>query len=281
MAMDTPFGDHALNFKDFVHLVVDRSVRPGRPVEDGVRCQGLSNDLWKVAECCWVKESNDRLKAAELCDELEKCLASQRESKVTSLSLPLRSKLQTGPSTRGAQFISSPQPILGSRDKQVTLRKQVTSHHPTKQGPERMSRSSSQRSQQGSSKTSNPPLRHRDVDGRVLDSAASSTKQSPPPAITQRGGSFRNFSVKHFLPTKKEPNAGAQEDLWDGEKSIEHYLCLAQNLRDDGERLKAQGDYEGAMMHFAQAETLVLEKIPKHRVYPDIPPQKQHNLALV
>ena len=121
MAMETPLGH--IPVANFVQLVVDRNVRPERPSEDDVQCQGLSDDLWRIAESCWVKEANDRPNATTLCDEVERCLASHRESKVPSSSSSLLPELQTGSSAQVSQPISSSQFFLESRDKSCTAPK--------------------------------------------------------------------------------------------------------------------------------------------------------------
>ena len=276
MAMKTPLGH--IPVTDFVHLVVDRNVRPERPPEDDVQCQGLSDDLWRIAERCWVKEPIDRPNATTLCDEMERCLASHRESKVAPSTLPPLSRLQTGSSTRGAQFISSPQPILESRDKSVTLRRQVTSYPPTLKAPEKLNRLSFQRSQQGSSQTSNPSLRLTEVDWIDINSSAGSTKQSPSPAISQQ----RSLRHRPKRPlTMEELDARARDDLWDEKETLGHYLAIAGRFRKHGNDLQTQGDYENAYVQFAKAAALVLEKMPFHREYKEISAEKQRNLATV
>ena len=275
MAMKTPLGH--IPVTDFVHLVVDRNVRPERPPEDDVQCQGLSDDLWRIAERCWVKEPNDRPNVTTLCDEMERCLASHRESKVNLSSLPPLSKGKTGSSTRGTQFISSPEPILELRDKSVTLR-QVTSNPPTLKDPETLIRLSSQRSQQNSSQTSNPSLPLADVDWIDINSSAGSTKQSTPPANSQQR-SLRNRSKRPL--TIEELDARARDDLWDGKEALGHYLTIAGRFRNDGNNLQARGDHESAYVQFAKAAALVVDKIPLHRGYMNLSAEKKRNLATV
>jgi len=273
MAMKTPLGH--IPETHFVELVVDRNVRPERPLKEDVQCKGLSDDLWRIAERCWVKEPNDRPSAAILCDEMERCLASQRESKVTSSTLPILPKPQTGSSTRVAHFISSPQPTLESRDKPVTPRKQVTSYLP--KAPEKLIRLWAQRSQ-GSSQTSNPPLRHTDVDWIIVDSSAGSTKQSPSPAINQQ----RSLPSRSKRPlTMEELKSRVPDDLWDGKETLGYYLALAGRFRNNGNDLQERGDHESAYVQFANAAALVLEVIPHHREYTNLSAEKQRNLATV
>jgi hypothetical protein len=272
MTTDVPLG--YIPFTDLFDLVVDRNIRPERPDEED--CPDLSDELWDIAKRCWVKKPEERPDATTLCDEMERCLASHREAKATSSFLPPPS--QTGSSTRGAQFISLPQPILEQRDKSVTLRKQVTSYPRTLKAPERLSRSSSQRSQQASYQTSNPPLRYMDIDRLDIDFSTGSTKQPPPPAITQQR-SLRNPSRRPL--TMEELDARARDDLWDGKEALGHYLTIASRFRNDGNDLQAQGDYESAYVHFAKAATLVLEKMPLHREYMNLPVEKRRNLDTV
>lgn len=42
--------------------------RPSRPQE--AERLGLSDPLWKMAECCWQKSPKERLKASEVVDLL-------------------------------------------------------------------------------------------------------------------------------------------------------------------------------------------------------------------
>ena len=237
----------------FIDLVVERNVRPERPKEDGVKCQGFSDGLWSIAECCWVKEPNRRPNANNLCDNMERCLAAHRESKVTSSPLPLLSGLPPGSSTWGAQVNSSPQPILQSGD------------HPTQKAPERLSRSSSQRSQQGSSPTSDPPFRHADANRILLNSSAGSTKQSPPPAITQQRSLWGNPSKRPL--TIEQLKARAEDQLWGEKEDVGHSLKSVTRFHTDGKLFQEQGDIESAYVQFAKAETLALEKIPRDKTY--------------
>jgi STAM-binding protein len=105
-----------------------------------------------------------------------------------------------------------------------------------------------------------------------------STKQSPPTAISQQR-SLRNLSKRPL--TMEELDTRARDDLWDGKETLGHYLAIAGRFRNDGNDLQARGDYESAYVQFAKAAALVLEKIPLHREYMNLPAEKRRNLATV
>jgi len=57
----------------------------------------------------------------------------------------------------------------------------------------------------------------------------------------------------------------AQDNLWDENKDLKHYLRVAGDYRRDGKEFVRTGDLENAFVQFSRAATLVLEKLPQHR----------------
>ena len=69
---ETPFAE--MNYSDFVELVARQDVRPERPEEDEV--PQLSDEVWELAENCWVKDPRKRPKAADICDTISRLLGA-------------------------------------------------------------------------------------------------------------------------------------------------------------------------------------------------------------
>jgi hypothetical protein len=57
-----------MDYLDFVELVVRQNVRPERPEDEDA--PGLSDEIWALAEACWVKDPRKRPIASALCDAL-------------------------------------------------------------------------------------------------------------------------------------------------------------------------------------------------------------------
>jgi WD40 repeat protein len=69
-ANETPLSD--LSFVEFLELVVRQDVRPEQP--DDEDAPYLSDEIWELAEKCWVKEPKHRPTASAVCDTLSHLL---------------------------------------------------------------------------------------------------------------------------------------------------------------------------------------------------------------
>ncbi|TFK68136.1 kinase-like protein [Pluteus cervinus] len=75
-AEDMPLGH--VPYNDFIDLVVARDTRPERPDED--EAPALTDELWDIAERCWVKNPKERPTAAVVCDDLQRCRDNNKHS---------------------------------------------------------------------------------------------------------------------------------------------------------------------------------------------------------
>ncbi|KAH9903372.1 hypothetical protein C8Q73DRAFT_674442 [Cubamyces lactineus] len=71
----------------------------------------------------------------------------------------------------------------------------------------------------------------------------------------------------HRPATIAELAAQAQQNLWDPNIGLKHWLRTAEKARRLGDQLVKDNDYEGAFVEYAKAATIVLEKLPTHREY--------------
>lgn len=72
----------------------------------------------------------------------------------------------------------------------------------------------------------------------------------------------------------------AQQNLWDPEKGLKHWLRTAEKSRRAGQDYLDAQDYESAFIEFARAATLVLERLPTHREYNTLlSADQRHNLG--
>lgn len=75
-------------------------------------------------------------------------------------------------------------------------------------------------------------------------------------------------SRTYYRPaTIAELAAKAQENLWNGNLGLKHWLRTAEKARRTAESLIQAHDYEAAFVEYAKAATIVLEKLPTHREY--------------
>ncbi|KAI0657521.1 hypothetical protein C8Q70DRAFT_1002072 [Cubamyces menziesii] len=83
------------------------------------------------------------------------------------------------------------------------------------------------------------------------------------------GPSSSRSSRNHFHrpATIAELAAQAQQNLWDPNIGLKHWLRTAEKARRLGDQLVKDNDYEGAFVEYAKAATIVLEKLPTHREY--------------
>lgn len=70
MTLEIPLGH--IDHSEFTQLVVNQNVRPERP--DDADSLGLSDELWELAEQCWVKEPLNRPSASIVCDDMKSFL---------------------------------------------------------------------------------------------------------------------------------------------------------------------------------------------------------------
>jgi tetratricopeptide (TPR) repeat protein len=63
-----------------LELVVDRDVRPEQPEYD--EAPQMSDDIWQLAESCWVKTPQSRPIASALCDAIKQLLEDERVDKL-------------------------------------------------------------------------------------------------------------------------------------------------------------------------------------------------------
>lgn len=96
-AAEIPLGH--LPYQDFVDLVVKRDVRPERPEDEDA--PQLSDELWGLAERCWVKDPRARPDAVAVCDEMTRCL-----------NLVKTSALQTNDTLPPSTIPPKPQPQI-------------------------------------------------------------------------------------------------------------------------------------------------------------------------
>jgi len=64
--MDIPLGH--IDYDQFIQLVVNEDVRPERPDDD--EALDMTDDLWSLAERCWVKDPLSRPSANIVCDDI-------------------------------------------------------------------------------------------------------------------------------------------------------------------------------------------------------------------
>lgn len=88
---------------DFVDLVVHRGVRPKRPDRD-VAPQ-LSNQLWELAERCWVKDPRHRPTASVVCDTLNQSFEA------AAVAPPAVAVSQWSPLPYGPTQVNVPRPL--------------------------------------------------------------------------------------------------------------------------------------------------------------------------
>ncbi|KAH9947862.1 hypothetical protein B0H21DRAFT_736658 [Amylocystis lapponica] len=73
--------------------------------------------------------------------------------------------------------------------------------------------------------------------------------------------------VNNRPATIAELAARAQDNLWDPNLPLKHWLRAAEKARRTAEAYVNGGDYERGFIEFAKAATIVLEKLPTHREY--------------
>ncbi|KAI0372553.1 Mov34-domain-containing protein [Pilatotrama ljubarskyi] len=93
------------------------------------------------------------------------------------------------------------------------------------------------------------------------------------------GPSSSRSSRNHFYrpATIAELAAQAQENLWNPNLGLKHWLRTAEKARRTAEQLIQAHDYEGAFVEYAKAATIVLEKLPTHREYQTLLNADQRN----
>ncbi|KAF8887344.1 kinase-like domain-containing protein [Infundibulicybe gibba] len=98
---EVPLGH--LAYTDFVDLVVGKNVRPEKPDEEDA--PDLSDELWALAEACWVKAARERPDAVTVCDEMTRCWSINQGSARATIeaSSPTRSVPPASYSTSPAQ----------------------------------------------------------------------------------------------------------------------------------------------------------------------------------
>lgn len=95
-------------------------------------------------------------------------------------------------------------------------------------------------------------------------------------------GPSSGYYVGHRPATIAELAAKAQENLWDPNKPLKHWLRAAEKSRRTAEAYVESGDYERGFIEFARAATIVLEKLPYHREYSTLlNPDQRQNLGMV
>ena len=102
------------------------------------------------------------------------------------------------------------------------------------------------------------------------------------PSYTPGAGPSTSRSNYYRPATIAELAAQAQENLWDPSKGLKHWLRTAEKARRSAELLVQNHDYENAVVEYAKAATIVLEKLPQHREYEVLlNADQRHNLGLV
>lgn len=66
-----------IRYTDFIQFVVDRNVRPEHPEDD--EAPQLSNNIWCLAEQCWVGDKTQRPTADDLCRIINAMIADSQE----------------------------------------------------------------------------------------------------------------------------------------------------------------------------------------------------------
>jgi len=112
-----------LNYTDFVDLVVGRDVRPERPQKG--EAPNLSEQVWQLAEQCWVKDPSLRPTANAVCDaisllldmdggflELQSSLLQDPHSGTDDFRLDIR-EVESPPGLTIAEAIDPTHPLKG------------------------------------------------------------------------------------------------------------------------------------------------------------------------
>lgn len=74
----------------------------------------------------------------------------------------------------------------------------------------------------------------------------------------------------------------ALKNPWDPSKDLRFWMKAAANHRLAGKSHAETGNLEGAFVEYAQAATLILEKLPSHPEYwSSLNAEQRHNLGLV
>ncbi|KAI0827354.1 hypothetical protein BC628DRAFT_1409727 [Trametes gibbosa] len=91
---------------------------------------------------------------------------------------------------------------------------------------------------------------------------------SPVYPTSGAGPSNPRSARTYYRPaTIAELAAQAQENLWDPNIGLKHWLRTAEKARRMAESLTQAHEYESAFVEYAKAATIVLEKLPTHREY--------------
>ncbi|KAI0356862.1 hypothetical protein OH77DRAFT_175344 [Trametes cingulata] len=95
--------------------------------------------------------------------------------------------------------------------------------------------------------------------------------------------SSRSSRSNYYRPaTIAELAAQAQQNLWNPNLGLKHWLRTAEKARRTAESLIQAHDYEGAFVEYAKAATIVLEKLPTHREYQTLlNADQRNNLGMV
>jgi WD40 repeat protein len=84
---EIPLGD--VNYADFIELVAQRNARPERP--DNEDAPQLSDEIWGLAEKCWVADPKHRPSAGAICHILYRLVDTANLARQIPVSPPARS----------------------------------------------------------------------------------------------------------------------------------------------------------------------------------------------
>lgn len=108
---EVPLG--SLDYAGFIDLVVEKNMRPGRPDEEDV--PRLSDEIWELAEHCWMKDARKRPTAKAVSDIISQLLETDIDTgaKVTTYPVtPLLRPLPAVPPAATQEKLSSQQPVF-------------------------------------------------------------------------------------------------------------------------------------------------------------------------